>query len=198
MTSRREQQRQETRRRLYDAAIAVFRRDGFHDCSIEDIARAAGVSRGTFYFHFPTKDAVLEQLFVEGEAEFVQAIEALSGAATIEEVLDASAEAVSRRWSLEPKLWQAVGLVALQSTAKKLAQNETQGIRQVLGQRFADAATRGEVSGLIEPQVLADFYLANAFAVAVSWSSEPTMPLEQVLKGAAFLFLHGVKAPPSE
>ncbi|MFT4978452.1 MAG: AcrR family transcriptional regulator [Myxococcota bacterium] len=198
MTSRRELQRQETRRRLYESALTVFRRDGYHDCSIEEIARVAGVSRGTFYFHFPTKDAVLEDLFVEAEAEFVEAVITLPETATIEEVLDASATAMARRWSPEPKLWQAVGLVALQSTAQKLAQNQTLGIRQALGQRFQLAAGRGEVSLLVDPQVLSDFYLANAFAVAVSWSTDPSiMPLEQVLRGAAFLFLHGVKAPPA-
>ena len=199
MASRREQQRQETRRRLYAAALEVFRRDGYDDCSIEEIARVAGVSRGTFYFHFPTKEAVLEDLFVEGEAEFVAAIVALPEETPIEVVLDTAVEAMARRWSVEPKLWQAVGLVALQSTARGLAQNQPRGIREALGQRFAAAAARGEVSGLVDAQVLSDFYLANAFAVAVSWSTQPDiMPLEQVLKGAAFLFLHGVKAPPTE
>ena len=174
----------------------VFRRDGYNQCSIEEIARVASVSRGTFYFHFPTKDAVLEELLVEAEAEFVLAIASLPGETSIEAVLDTTAGAMANRWSPEPVLWQAVGLVALRSTAEQLTA-QPGGIRQELGHRFQLSAARGEVSTLVEPQVLADFYLANAFAVAVSWSTAPTMPLEQVLKGAAFLFLHGVKAPPT-
>ena len=194
MTSRREQQRLETRQRLYTAALQIFRRDGYNECSIEEIAKLAGVSRGTFYFHFPTKEAVLEALFVDAEAAFVDEIVSLDDQTAIEGVLDTAAAAMARRWSVEPQLWQAVGLVALRSTAERL-NAEPRGIRAELGRRFALAAERQEVSALVTPQVLADFYLANAFAVAVSWSTAPTHPLETVLTGAAYLFLHGVKNP---
>ncbi len=57
--SSREQQRLETRERLYDAAMAEFGRNGVAGSQIEDIIKAVGVARGTFYNHFPTKDDVL-------------------------------------------------------------------------------------------------------------------------------------------
>ena len=199
MSTRREQQRLETRERLYEAALEIFRRDGVTESSIEDIVRVAGVSRGTFYFHFPTKEAVLEELFVRSEAEFAEAIESMPEDAPIEAVLDAAAEAMALRWSLEPRMWMEVGLVALRTTAVRLSHGPT-GIRQSLGERFHLAAQRGEVSALVDAQILGDFYLANAFAVAVSWSTTvptPPLPLLDALKGAAFLFLHGVKAPPT-
>jgi len=57
--SRRERQRLETRSRLFEAALAEFRRVGFANAQIESIVERAGVARGTFYFHFPTKEHVL-------------------------------------------------------------------------------------------------------------------------------------------
>jgi AcrR family transcriptional regulator len=54
--------RLQTRDRLFDAAVAEFRRAGVAAAQIEDIVRAAGVARGTFYLHFPTKDHVLMEL----------------------------------------------------------------------------------------------------------------------------------------
>lgn len=54
--------RLETRDRVFDAAVAEFRRAGVAESQIEDIVRAAGVARGTFYLHFPTKDHVLMEL----------------------------------------------------------------------------------------------------------------------------------------
>jgi AcrR family transcriptional regulator len=58
----REAQRLETRQRVYDAAIAEFKRSGMADADIGAIVANAGVARGTFYFHFPTKEHVLEEV----------------------------------------------------------------------------------------------------------------------------------------
>src|ERR1700757_318111 len=58
----RQAQRRETRQRVYDAAVAEFRQSGVGDADIGAIISAAGVARGTFYFHFPTKEHVLEEV----------------------------------------------------------------------------------------------------------------------------------------
>jgi AcrR family transcriptional regulator len=58
----RQAQRLETRQRVYDAAMAEFKRSGVADADVGTIVSAAGVARGTFYFHFPTKEHVLEEV----------------------------------------------------------------------------------------------------------------------------------------
>lgn len=51
----------ETKRSLVQAAIALWRTNGFTDTTVADICRAAGVSKALFYFYFPHKeDALLE------------------------------------------------------------------------------------------------------------------------------------------
>jgi TetR/AcrR family transcriptional regulator, repressor for uid operon len=64
----REVQRQETRQRVYTAAVAEFSRAGMAAADVTVIAREAGVARGTFYFHFPTKEHVLAELERHEEA----------------------------------------------------------------------------------------------------------------------------------
>ena len=58
----REVQRRKTRQRVYAAAIAEFKRTGMAAADVGLISREAGVARGTFYFHFPTKEHVLAEL----------------------------------------------------------------------------------------------------------------------------------------
>jgi AcrR family transcriptional regulator len=58
----REVRRRETRQRVYAAAIAEFKRTGMAAADVGLIAKEAGVARGTFYFHFPTKEHVLAEL----------------------------------------------------------------------------------------------------------------------------------------
>lgn len=47
------------RRDITDAAFELFRRQGFATTTIDQIAEAAGVSRRSFFHHFPTKEDVV-------------------------------------------------------------------------------------------------------------------------------------------
>jgi AcrR family transcriptional regulator len=67
-TNGREVQRLETRKRVYASAVAEFMRVGMTAADISVITKDAGVARGTFYFHFPTKEHVLAELERHEEA----------------------------------------------------------------------------------------------------------------------------------
>jgi AcrR family transcriptional regulator len=58
----REEQKKLTRNRVLDAAVAVFADKAFIDTTMEDIARAAGVTRVTVYAHFPGKGDIIDAL----------------------------------------------------------------------------------------------------------------------------------------
>jgi AcrR family transcriptional regulator len=49
----------ETKRGLIQAAMALWRTNGYANTTVADICRAAGVSRALFYFYFPAKEDVL-------------------------------------------------------------------------------------------------------------------------------------------
>ncbi len=72
-TTRRDIRRQE----LLAAAVVVFSAKGVTAASVDDIVRAAGVAKGTFYLYFATKDDAVNAVastMVEGVAERVQAV----------------------------------------------------------------------------------------------------------------------------
>ncbi len=50
---------------LIEAALQAFSETGFGGTKIEDIARRAGVAKGTVYRYFPTKDALFEAVVRE-------------------------------------------------------------------------------------------------------------------------------------
>ena len=50
--------RPSVRPQLVEAALDQFHTRGFHNCSVDDIAKAAGVPKGSFYNHFASKDAL--------------------------------------------------------------------------------------------------------------------------------------------
>jgi len=52
----------ESRRgQIVEAAASLWLRDGFDATSVEAIARAAGLAKGTVYLYFPSKDALLDE-----------------------------------------------------------------------------------------------------------------------------------------
>jgi AcrR family transcriptional regulator len=57
--SMRDQQRAFTRRRLMETAQQLFAAQGYPDTTVDDIARAAGASRATFYLHFKGKSELM-------------------------------------------------------------------------------------------------------------------------------------------
>ena len=57
----------ETRARLVAAAKEVFEQDGFLDARISDIAERAGLSHGSFYHYFDSKEEVFREVAAEVE-----------------------------------------------------------------------------------------------------------------------------------
>src|SRR3954465_148781 len=109
----RERQREDTRQRIYDAALAIFRRDGFENARVDDVAKAAGVSHGTFYFHFATKDEVLIQCMRASEVRVGGAIDKGPPDAPVLVVLAAACAMIAREWEGDPQIFKDVGMVAL-------------------------------------------------------------------------------------
>ena len=55
-------QRPETRRKLLDAAAALYARNGVAATTMRDIAAACGINAGSIYHHFSSKDDITQEI----------------------------------------------------------------------------------------------------------------------------------------
>src|SRR5512139_454377 len=62
LAGKRESGKTERRERLYEAALALFRSQGYETTTVDQITRRAGLAKGTFFNYFQTKDAVLRYM----------------------------------------------------------------------------------------------------------------------------------------
>ena len=91
----------EARQRLLDTASGIFYRDGIHSVGVDRVIAEAGVTRATFYRHFPGKeDLVLAYLQAEDSSLRAQ-FDAASGLGLdaeglLEAIIQAIADDVSR------------------------------------------------------------------------------------------------------
>ncbi|PHS21908.1 MAG: TetR family transcriptional regulator [Robiginitomaculum sp.] len=63
---------------ILDAALAVFRAQGFGAARMDEIAQKAGISKGTIYLYFKSKNAVLEALIDRAITPIARQLEAMA------------------------------------------------------------------------------------------------------------------------
>ncbi len=149
-----------TRTALLDAARSCFLLNGFHGTRIDMIAEAAGVSHGTLYTYFDSKDHVAQVLALGAMRAAAEALQRMPA------VTDSAGRAPLRRWLGEYNRAQAgeTGMIRVWSEALQEASDRVTeaaptldwGRRQI-ARRMADRAF-GEVD--IEAAVLLAFLSA--------------------------------------
>jgi len=66
---------EETRRRIFDSAMALFRKRGFGDTTMRDIAKEAEVALGAAYYYFDSKDAIVMAFYERTQEELGPLVE---------------------------------------------------------------------------------------------------------------------------
>lgn len=83
-------QTQETKQKIYKAASSILKKKGYAYLTVSNICAVAGVSNGTFFYHFKTKDELLVYYNYQKFAEFREKNnfgEAVAGKAFDERIL---------------------------------------------------------------------------------------------------------------
>ena len=77
---------EDTRRKIYEAAMELFREKGFEQTTMRDIAAKAGVALGGAYYYFASKDAIVLAFYREMQESSNQMIvDALAGQKKLKE-----------------------------------------------------------------------------------------------------------------
>jgi AcrR family transcriptional regulator len=185
-------QRQETRARLFEAAMIEFRRAGVAGAQVEDIVRRAGVARGTFYLHFPTKDHVLldlarthQALLARGMAEVMDETPDRFLARLVEclcEVVEKEGCALSRE----------VFAAALRHGG--LLRSEGIALLEVTTRYFSQAQARGEVRPDRSAEDLAAMALTGVLAPLLVYDAASPDGLRATLELSVDAFVNGIRA----
>ncbi len=76
--TRRERKKEETKGRIAEVALELFRRNGVEATTVEEICEKADVAKGTFFNYFPRKEAVFsflsENWVVQAEQRIAEAL----------------------------------------------------------------------------------------------------------------------------
>jgi AcrR family transcriptional regulator len=171
----REVQRLETRVRLFDAAVAEIGRSGLAGADVSTIAAAAGVARGTFYFHFPTKEHVVVEAERTEEAKIVARLGTKQSAPTdvlpMLQLLVREVLAAERR--LGPVFFR--DMLGLHFASTRPIEDELSGhtLAEFVIAEIARAQAAGRVTRDADAGELGAFFLTGLFALLATDSSAP-------------------------
>lgn len=64
----------EKKMKIIDTAFSLFKNSSVNSTAIDDIVKAAGIARGTFYLYFKDKNDLLEQIIIYKSTESIKAV----------------------------------------------------------------------------------------------------------------------------
>jgi AcrR family transcriptional regulator len=165
--SAREAKRLETRSRLFDAAVAEISRSGLAGADVSTIAAAVGVARGTFYFHFPTKEHVVVEAERAEETKIVARLAKKHGeptdlASTLS-LLVRDVLAAERR--LGPVFFRDMLGLHFSSTRPVEDELSRHPLAEFVVSAIAEAKDAGQVAREADAAELGVFFLTGLFAL---------------------------------
>jgi AcrR family transcriptional regulator len=186
----RTRRRLQTRDRVFAAALAEFRRAGVSAAQIEDIVKAAGVARGTFYLHFPTKDHVLMELMRRKQNEIAQELATVRSASAktfLRRVVDLMLEDAG---SEDPALWHELfAVIGRHATEMR---TEASALVEKLIAFFVAAQERGDVRSDVTPFELTSVFLPGVYGLLQMRLDAPEAELRDALYRVVDVFVRGI------
>lgn len=163
-------QKAKTHRRILAAARGIFLRSGFTDANLNEVARAAGVGKGTLYRHFENKgELYVATLSEHGSAFLREMTEALDPRAPALEQIAQVGRFYLGFWERHPEHFQLIWAVQNRHVVGDLSPELMGHVRQVFERplRLLEALIRAGIEqGTIRP--VDPWNSANALALSAN------------------------------
>ena len=172
----RAQRRQQTRARLLDAAGQVFARRGFHAATVDEVADAAGYTKGAVYSNFANKDELFLALLDQRLAAQLQQVEALYAIESSEELVAAMRGRTEREFAaardfgvLHVEFWlYAMRNPAAQAQLAKRYRELRGHLAELIAKRYAH-----QTPPPVSPEHLAALAIATDTGLFLQYAAEP-------------------------
>lgn len=193
--------REATRQRILDAAMEVFSEKGYHGAAVDDIVKASQTSKGSFYFHFPSKQDIFFSLvdrFIASLAHSAEeAIDQERGAlAKVNAALDTVFRTFSQHRSLAKIL--LVGGVGLGRAFDEHLLASHARFASLVKEHLDEAVAEGSIPPL-NTEIAAYAWLGAVNEVILHWlyTGQPD-PLDEALDTLRELLLRSICAAGAE
>jgi AcrR family transcriptional regulator len=196
LTTRRERKKRETREKIFNAAIKLFKEHGFDATTIDMISEEADVARGTIFLHFTSKEAILAHWGYERLQEIEERREEWDYG-------DSCKQRVLRIY----KILNEVNIqnydfikVLIESSMKhrKVLESEKNvyfELRELFADLIEEAQEKGRLKAKFNPLVAANMLENIYYNALYDWvRSEGAWPLEEIMEEKVSIVFEGLDA----
>ncbi|TYB37583.1 TetR/AcrR family transcriptional regulator [Micromonospora sp. AP08] len=183
MTDGRTRRREDTRQRLFVAAVELIAEQGFSATTVDDIAARAGVAKGTVYYNFESKTVLFEELLRHGigllTADFRAAVDGLPPREALAALVRAELEYIRRYRAfaqlLLSEMWRTNR--EWQQTLRLLRGEAI----EVIAETVRAGVASGDLPADLDVRTASSALFGVGLVVAVDWLVfQPERPIEDV------------------
>jgi len=193
---RRERRSTETRRKIFHSALRLFAERGFSATTIDAIAAAADIGKGTFFNYFANKESILLE-FQEMQMEKVRAFvaENMNSYAPLAGLIYQLAATMTQELQLSPALFKSLmtAIFSNEAVGKRMAEG-LELSRERLGALIGTRQQTGEIRSDIKAEEIAHSLQRMILGSTLVWSLAPVTRFEDDLRRTIEVFVHGIQS----
>ncbi|QOX64391.1 TetR/AcrR family transcriptional regulator [Anoxybacterium hadale] len=194
----------ETKKKLYEIAKKLFSERNFSDVNVEDITDEAGITKGAFYVHFESKDALIASLIADyvasADMDYKTFVEALPNEMPASEVILALTQKIADElvdtigYENMKKIYQML----LTGTVDTEAVSYGRELYLLFYSILDKGIRRGEITSSLPPEALSRHFVMAIRGVSYEWCvRSPDFDLKEQAIEHTRLLIEGMKAPCS-
>lgn len=180
--SRRDRKKQETRWRIYNAAIRLFAKHGYDNVKIDRICDEADVSSALFFHHFSSKSALIYVFLDQLKSRIGTLLAEVPDASSTEKLRLVSREVARSTRGTSAFTPQLLGALTTGEVKLDMEHLDT-GVTGTLSGIIRDGQRKGEFSGDWNAEVVTVLLVSSwlMMPLAASSSDWPDQPYERLL-----------------
>lgn len=200
MTAKEPTQRQlqalKTRQKIFDTALALLVKKGYDRVTVDDICARAGVSKGTFYHHFKSKDQAILEEFLKID-RFYQEI--LPGIMQLDDIYDRMTEFTRLALGYMEKQGKNMMKVAYYSQISpdrkgSPVASPDRALYSIVSGLILDAQERGEVRSDLDSEEIAVTLIRAIRGIVYDWClQDGGFDMEEAGKALADVLAEGLR-----
>ncbi|MBI4202698.1 MAG: TetR/AcrR family transcriptional regulator [Chloroflexi bacterium] len=157
--------------RILEAATEVIAQQGYSGAGVQEIVERAGASKGSFYFHFPSKEKMVEALVVRMSEKLVAKVQdSLEGQPTPLHRVAASVDTLMETFARQRTVAQVLLLSIIghgRATDKRFLPIR-EGFSQLIQQELDAAADTGQIPAQ-DTALVAQMWVGAIHEVILRW-----------------------------
>lgn len=195
--SRVERKKEETKGKIINVALQLFKQQGFDATTMERIAEIVDIAKGTLYNYFPVKEAILNEFiqrsFRERNAERIQQVRK---AADTRSRLKLALGELMRGVQAEKEIFEKYFVYRIKNMiALRPDENEKSGMEQLAAEIIQLGQESAEIRNDLPPDLLLGLFEFAFIKIAQQFYLEPeTFKADEAVERYVDLFMNGANA----